>query len=223
MQWTYFLSMVLSLLTGCTLIPRHEVASEIYLPQHDTTPVSTQEMTWLVPGNWYQVRLPERDGRSGVKRGIYRSGYVGRLTTCDENSLTLTDVTKCTLFDSTSILRRLPLVGSPFENGWESHKNESAPVTVRREQAMWIEPISSEDGDKFRRFDEIMNEDFSLEHADVNNNDVTNDVAVLSPNSLPDMRFLLPDPKREEVLVQRRIEIRDIQPGQWYFITMKKE
>ncbi len=208
----------LSMLTGCAVFP-HQETSSLGFPNYDTTPVSAQEMQWLVPGEWYQVRLPERDGRSLLVRGIFRNGYVGRLQECDENSLTLTDVTKCTDFDSTSTLRHLPLWGSYFENGWTNCKNESAPVTVRRTQLMWVEPISAEKAEPFRRFDEIVNTTFSTPAS----SDATSQkapVAELSP--LPDSSFLFPNPQREEVLSRRRIEILEMQADQWYFVVMRQ-
>ena len=211
-----FTGLIVSLLAGCTVFPRQETSS-IGFPNYDTTPVSAQEMQLLVPGEWYQVRLPEKDGRSHMVRGIFRNGYVGRLQECDENSLTLTDVTKCTLFDSTSALRRLPLVGSSFEYCLESCKNESAPVTIRRTQLMWFNRITAENGDRFRRYSELMNTTFGFsENIDFASQDPQ--ITQLG-GLLPDTSFLLPNPQREEILSQRRIEILEIQAGQWYFVT----
>ena len=179
--------LALCLLTGCAVFPRQETLSPVGYPNYDTTPISAKEMQLLVPGEWYQVRLPERDGRSLFVRGIFRNGYVGRLQVCDENSLTLTDVTKCTDFDSTSALRHLPLWGSHFENGWGFCKNESAPVTVRRTQIMWFEPISAEKAEPFRRYDEIVNSSFELP-ASSDSTSQNAPVAELSP--CPDSSFL---------------------------------
>ena len=209
-----FTGLILCLLTGCAVFSRQETSS-IGFPNYDKTPVSAQEMQLLVPGEWYQVRLPEKDGRSLMVRGIFHNGYVGRLQECDENSLTLTDVTKCTFFDSTSALRRLPLGGSYFENGSLSCKNESAPVTVHRSQLMWFERTSVEEAAKYRRCAEAekvaksrpLNEFLGID-SDIN------------IDCLPPMcSFLLPDPQGEEKLSQRRIEIIEIQAGQWYFVT----
>ena len=210
-----FTGLILCLLTGCAVFPRQELSSETGFPNYDTTPVSAQEMQLLVPGEWYHVRLPEKDGRSLMVRGIFRNGYVGRLQAWDENSLTLTDVTKCTLFDSTSALRRLPLVGSSFENGWLSCKNESAPVTVRRAQLMWFEKISAEKAEPFRRYDEIM--DTPIELA-ANNDSTSENAFAVFDRSFPDASFLLPNPQSEEKLRQRRIEVLEMQAGQWYFV-----
>ncbi len=209
------LGLVLSLLTGCAVFPRQETSS-LGFPNYDTTPVSAQEMQLLVPGEWYQVRLPERDGRSLFVRGIFHNGYVGRLQECDENSLSLTDVTKCTLFDSTSAMRHLPLVGSSFENGWETCKNKSGPVTVRRTQAMWVQPISAEEADKFRRYDEMMDQTFELP-ANIDPTSENAQIAALE-HRRADTSFLIPQPQHEEGLVRRRIEIREMQAGQWYFV-----
>ena len=206
-----FTGLIVSLLAGCTVFPRQETSSETDFPNYDTTPVSAQEMQLLVPGEWYQVRLPEKDGRSHMVRGIFRNGYVGRLQECDENSLTLTDVTKCTLFDSTSALRHLPLGGSYFENGWMSCKNESAPVTVRRTQLMWFDRITAEKAEPFRRYDEIMNTSYEFS------------ANTQLDGLFPDTSFLLPNPQREEILSQRRIEIREMQAGQWYFVFLSRE
>ena len=211
--------LALCLLTGCAVFPRQETSS-LGFPNYDTTPVSAKEMQLLVPGEWYQVRLPERDGRSHFVRGIFRNGYVGRLQECDENSLTLTDVTKCTDFDSTSALRHLPLWGSHFENGWGGCKNESAPVTVRRTQIMWFEPISAEKAEPFRRFDEIMNTSFDLP---ANSDSTSQNAPVPELSPFPDSSFLLPHPQREEVLSRRRIEILEMQADQWYFVYMRRE
>ena len=211
---------MLLLLAGCAMFPREETTSAVGYPNYDTTPVSAKEMQCLVPGEWYQVRLPEKDGQSHFVRGIFRNGYVGRLQESDEDSLTLTDVTKCTFFDSTSALRRLPLWGSYFENGWSSCKNESAPVTVRRTQLMWFEPISAEKADPFRRFDEIANSSFELpSSSDPTTQNVHGDLDRL----FPDTSFLLPHPQREEVLSHRRIEILEMQADQWYFVYMRRE
>jgi len=202
------------------MFPREETTSAVGYPNYDTTPVSAKEMQCLVPGEWYQVRLPEKDGQSHFVRGIFRNGYVGRLQESDEDSLTLTDVTKCTFFDSTSALRRLPLWGSYFENGWSSCKNESAPVTVRRTQLMWFEPISAEKAEPFRRFDEIMNTSFDLS---ANSDSTSQNAPVPEMSPFPDSSFLLPNPEREERLSRRRIEILEMQADQWYFVAMRRE
>ncbi|MCX7411123.1 MAG: hypothetical protein NTZ32_23860 [Planctomycetales bacterium] len=212
--------LLLLLLTGCAMFPRQETTSPVGYPNYDTTPVSAKEMQCLVPGEWYQVRLPEKDGRSLMVRGIFRNGYVGRLQECDENSLTLTDVTKCTDFDSTSALRHLPLWGSHFENGCGGCKNESAPVTVRRTQLMWFEPISVEKAEPFRRFDEIMNTSFDLS---ANSDSTSQNAPVPEMSPFPDSSFLLPNPEREERLSRRRIEILEMQADQWYFVAMRRE
>ena len=211
--------LLLLLLTGCAMFPRQETTSPVGYPNYDTTPVSAKEMQSLVPGEWYQVRLPEKDGQSHFVRGIFRNGYVGRLQECDEDSLTLTDVTKCTDFESTSALRHLPLWGSHFENGWSSCKNEP-PVTVRRTQIMWFGPISAEKAEPFRRFDEIASSSFEVPSS----NDSTSQNAPVPELSLmPDSSFLLPNPEREERLSRRRIEILEMQADQWYFVYMRRE
>ena len=208
---------MLLLLTGCAMFPRQET-SPVGYPNYDTTPVSAKEMQCLVPGEWYQVRLPEKDGRSLFVRGIFRNGYVGRLQKCDEDSLTLTDVTKCTDFDSTSALRHLPLWGSHFENGWSSCKNEP-PETVRRTQIMWFGPISAEKAEPFRRFDEIASSSFEVPSS----NDSTSQNAPVPELSLmPDSSFLLPNPEREERLSRKRIEILEMEADQWYFVVMRQ-
>ena len=176
-------------------------------------------MQSLTPGEWYQVRLPEKDGHSHMVRGIFRNGYVGRLQECDENSLTLTDVTKCTFFDSTSALRRLPLGGSYFENGWMSCKNESAPVTVRRSQLMWFEKTSVEEDAKYRRCAEA--EEVAKSRPLNKFSGIDSDIPTDFP--LPGCSFLFPNPQSEEKLSQRRIEILEIQAGQWYFVFMPLE
>lgn len=209
----------ISLLTGCAVFPHQETLSPVGYPNYDTTPVSAKEMQCLVPGEWYQVRLPERDGRSHFVRGIFRNGYVGRLQECDENSLTLTDVTKCTDFDSTSALRHLPLWGSHFEEGWGTCKNKSGPVTVPRTQLMWFEPISAEKAEPFRRFDEIVNTTFSTP---ASSDSTSQNAPVPELSFLPDTSFLLPNPELEEVLSRRRIEILEIQADQWYFVVMRQ-
>lgn len=210
----------ISLLTGCAVFPPQETTSSLRFPNHDTTPISAEEMHSLVPGEWYQVRLPERDGRSLLVRGIVRNGYVGRLQESDENSLTLTEVTKCTLFDSTSALRHLPFWGSRFEEGWMSCKNQSDPVTVHRTQLMWLEPITPEQAEPFRNFDEIANTSFEIPTS----NDSRNQNAPAAELSLmPDSSFLLPNPQREEVLSHRRIEILKMQADQWYLVFMRQE
>lgn len=211
--------LVLILLSGCAVFSHQETTSQTGFPNYDTTPISAKEMQCLVPGEWYQVRLPEKDGRSHMVRGIFRNGYVGRLQECDENSLTLTDVTKCTDFDSTSALRRLPLWGSHFEEGWMSCKNVSVPVTVRRAQLMWIEPISAEKAEPFRRFDEIANMSFDIP---TNSDSTTQDVQLAELSPFPDASFLLPNPQREEALSRRRIEILEMQADQWYFVVMRQ-
>ncbi len=211
-----FIGLIFSLLTGCAVFPRQETTSQTGFPKYDTTPVSAQEMQLLVPGEWYQVRLPEKDGHSLMVRGIFHNGYVGRLQACDENSLTLTDVTKCTLFDSTSALRRLPLVGSSFEYCLESCKNESAPVTIRRTQLMWFNRITAEKADLFRRYHEITNTPFEI--AENNDSSSQNTPFGVLDVHLPDTSFLLPNPQREEKLSQRRIEILEMPAGQWYFV-----
>ncbi|MBC8113603.1 MAG: hypothetical protein H7062_04450, partial [Candidatus Saccharimonas sp.] len=213
--------LVLSLLTGCAVFPRQETLSQAGFPNYDTTPISAKEMQLLMPGEWYQVRLPERDGRSLFVRGIFHNGYVGRLQECDENSLTLTDVTKCTFFDPTSALRHLPLWGSYFEEGGMSYKNEPTPVTVRRTQLMWIEPISAEKAEPFRRYHEITNMSFEFP---ANSDSMTQNVQFPELESLlPDAGFLLPNPDLEETFSQRRIEILEMQADQWYFVIMRQE
>jgi len=220
MMRVLFTSLIVSLLTGCAVFPRQDTSS-LGFPNYDTTPVSAKEMQLLVPGEWYQVRLPEKDGHSHMVRGIFRNGYVGRLQECDEDSLTLTDVTKCSSFDSTSTLRHLPLGGSYFENVWETCKKKSGPVTVRRTQAMWVQPISAEEADKFRRYDEMMDQTFELA-ANIDPTSENAQIAALEHRGA-DTSFLIPQPQREEVLVRRRIEIREMQAGQWYFVVMRRE
>jgi len=216
--------LVLALLTGCATFSRPDADLQTYVPERDTTPVSLRQMQLLVPGEWYVVRLPDQDGRSAFVRGIFRHGYVGRLEKSDEGSLTLTDVTKCTLFDSTSSLRHLPLFGSEFENGWMDCENQPAPVTVPQARVMWFESISAEDADRFRRYKEIVKVIVStpLFETATNDGDSTSQTAQLGvlDRRWPDASFLLPHLKREEVVSQRRIEIREMQPGQWYSVII---
>ena len=200
------------LLSGCASFPRLDTTSQIDFPDRDTTPVSSQQMQLLVPGDWYAVRLPERNGQSSAVRGIFRNGYVGRLQKSDEDSLTLTEVTKCTNFDSTSALRHLPLLGSNFENGWLACKNEPGTITVPRSKVMWFEPISEETAEQFRRFDQTMNVPVEVPEIDHPDN-------VFAPfGALANADFLLPNPKSEEIRSRRWIEVREMKPGQWYNI-----
>jgi hypothetical protein len=84
---------------------------------------------------------------------------------------------------------------------------------------MWVEPISAENAEPFRRFDEIMNTTFSIP-ASSDSTSQNAPVAELSP--LPDSSFLFPNPQREEILSRRRIEILEMQADQWYFVVMRQ-
>lgn len=213
--------LTLALLTGCAAFSQSEISSRTDFPNRDTTPVSLQQMQLLVPGDWYAVRLPERDGRSSAVRGIFRSGYVGRLEKSDDDSLTLADVTKCTHFDSTSAWRRLPLLGSHFENGWLACRNEPGTVTVPRSKVMWFEPLSAEKADQFRRYDDIMNTEIELPESD-GSNSPTAQFGVLD-SRLPNVDFLLPNPQSEAIRSRRWIEVREMKTGQWYSVIMPTE
>lgn len=210
--------LTLVLLSGCATFSHPDTASRTDILDRDTTPVSSQQMQLLVPGDWYAVRLPEKDGRSSAVRGIFRSGYVGRLLKSDEDSLTLTEVTRCTHFDSTSALRHLPLLGSNFENGWLGCKNEPGTVTVPRLKVMWFEPISAEKAVQFRCYDEIMNAPWELSEIETSNR-TTAQFGVLD-NRLPNVDFLLPSPQSEEIRSRRWIEVREMKTGRWYSVIM---
>ncbi len=213
--------LALALLTGCTTFSRSDTASRTNIPERDMTPVSSEEMQLLVPGDWYAVRLPERDGRSSAVRGRFHSGYVGRLQKSDEDSLTLTEVTKCTNFESASALRHLPLWGSNFENGWMNCKNEPGTVTVPRSKVMWFEPISAQNADRFRRFEESTNAPFQIPEND-GSNSLTDQSGVLD-DRMPNIDFLLPNPQSEEIRCRRWIEVRKMKSGQWYSVIIPIE
>lgn len=209
------------LLSGCATFSRPDTASRMDIPVRDTTPVTSQQMQLLVPGDWYAIRLPEREGSSSAARGIIYSGYVGRLQKSDEESLTLTELTKCTMFDSRSALRHVPLVGSSFENGWLDCKDEPGIITIPRSKVMWFEPISAEKAEQFRRYDETMNSSFELPEIDTSNAP-TAQFGVLD-NRFPNVDFLLPNPKSEEVRSRRWIEVREMKTGQWYSVITPRQ
>ena len=96
-----------------------------------------------------------------------------------------------------------------------SCKNESAPVTVRRSQLMWFEKTSVEEAAKYRRCAEA--EEVAKSRPLNKFRGIDSDIPTDFP--LPGCSFLLPNPQSEEKLSQRRIEILEIQAGQWYFVT----
>lgn len=210
------LGLAVALLAGCATFSGSETAALTEIPDRDTMPVSLKQMRLLVPGEWYAVRLPEKDGRSLGVGGIFHTGYVGQLLKSDADSLTLTSVVKCTDFDSKSALRHLPVIGSKFETGWMDCKNEAGTVTVPRAKVMWFEPISAQTANRFRRFNEIVNESFDVA-ANVDSNSPTDPPARFE-SQLPDASFLLPNPQGEENRSRRWIAVREMKIGQWYNI-----
>lgn len=204
------LGLGMALLAGCVTFSRLDTGSHTEFPDRDTTPVSAQQMKLLAPGDWYLVQLPEREGRSSVVRGVFYSGYVGRVQVSDEDSLTLTEVAKCTFFNSRSALRHLPFVGLNFE-GWSNCRNESGSVTVPRSKVLWFEPISAEKAGRFRRYGEI-----EVAISDGSNSQTP---FCVFGNNPPDVSFVLPKSRIEkETRYQRWIEVREMKTGQWYNI-----
>ena len=195
---------------------------QVYVPQHDTTPVSARQMRLLVPGEWYAMRLPEKDGWSLNNWGVFHHGYVGRLQQSDAESLTLTDVTRCTYFDSTSALRHMPVLGDNFY-GTLSCKNEPGTVTLPRSKGMWFERISAERADLFRRYEENLKSPIVELPAfdEANSQTAQHDISIFF--LMPNAEFLLPNPKVEEVRSQRWLEVREMKPGRWYRVSLPRE
>lgn len=140
------LGLAVVLVSGCATFSGPEVGMQAFVPQHDTTPVSIRQMQLLVTGEWYAVRLPEKDGWSSTTRGVFHNGYVGRLQQSDDESLTLTEVTRCTQFDSTSALRNLPVWGDNTRGGETTRTN--------RERSRYSDPRSC-GSNEFRRNEQI--------------------------------------------------------------------
>lgn len=221
MQRSIALGLMIVLLAGCATFSTSDTDSQSHIPERDTTPVSVQQMRLLQIGEWYEVRLPEKEGRSGAGRGVYYNGYVGRLQSSDEDSLTLADVVKCTSFDYRSTLRYLPVVGSNYENGWSKMEKVTGTVTVPRTEVMWFEPISATEGDNYQRCDEISQGPFELAAEDIPE-ECRTPYGIIDPHRVS-ADFLLPNQESEERRVQKWIEAREVKPGHWYNVLPAPE
>lgn len=131
---------LLLLLTGCTLLSQqtqsgsrpHAASGENVATNHqpsEENPDDEIDLASLPTGQWLQVRLnAEKRGSSET-----RTAYIGQLQRTDDESITLTEVTR--------------LHSDPI-TVWN---DEPAPVTVRLDQIECLNPITAERAAKVKQ------------------------------------------------------------------------
>jgi hypothetical protein len=104
------------------------------------TSVSSGDLQRMHPGQWCRVTLPNR--RWGWDKKI-QTVYSGQIQQVNEDSLTLTDVTKQSLVTS-PIRNSLPYSSRLFKVTGVRRQLGSGELTLLREEIENVEPISAE-------------------------------------------------------------------------------
>lgn len=120
--------------------------------------VTKDELRSLQSGEWYRVRL--HNSQEGSTRT--RCEYVGHLQRSDEDTITLTDASRRIRYESTSLLRQMPIYGRLYKNSGVSNQVEPSPTSLARSQIREIERISATQAAEMKQPFERIGVDFDF-------------------------------------------------------------